>query len=147
MFSKVDLTILVIAVLWIGMLLGVSFLATPVKFLAPTLTLPVALDVGRQTFAIFSKVESVFALLLVLLVFLKSRTAVSVSMTILVALIVLFEVLWLLPVLDMRVGNILAGHAVEQTNDHRIYITLDVLKLLALSVLSAHMIKKIFQNA
>lgn len=37
---------LLLAVLWAGLLLGVSFLATPVKFLAPSLSLPVALDVG-----------------------------------------------------------------------------------------------------
>jgi hypothetical protein len=34
--------------LWAGVLLGVSVLAAPAKFAAPRLTLPVALDVGRQ---------------------------------------------------------------------------------------------------
>ena len=41
---------LIVATLWLGLLLGVAFLATPAKFLAPGL-LPVALDVGR-TFAV-----------------------------------------------------------------------------------------------
>jgi hypothetical protein len=48
-----------LALVWAGTLFGVSFLATPVKFLAPSLTLPVALDVGRQTFGVFSLVEIV----------------------------------------------------------------------------------------
>src|SRR5690606_35153067 len=43
-----------VTLLWLGLLLGVSFLATPVKFAAPTLTLAVALDVGRVTFGLFS---------------------------------------------------------------------------------------------
>jgi hypothetical protein len=46
---------LIAAILWLGLLLGVSFLATPAKFLAPSLALPVALDVGRHTFAVFNK--------------------------------------------------------------------------------------------
>lgn len=37
------LSLLLLATLWAGLLLGVSFLATPVKFLAPSLSLPVAL--------------------------------------------------------------------------------------------------------
>ena len=49
--------LVIVSILWIGLLLGVSFLATPVKFQAPSLTLPVALDVGRQTFAVFNGVE------------------------------------------------------------------------------------------
>jgi hypothetical protein len=36
--------------LWAGMLLGVSFIATPAKFLAPSLPLAQALDVGRSSF-------------------------------------------------------------------------------------------------
>jgi hypothetical protein len=44
-----DVTRLVAAALfvWAGLLLGVSFVATPAKFLAPTLGLAQAWDVGR----------------------------------------------------------------------------------------------------
>ena len=60
-----------IAMLWLGQLIGVAFLATPAKFLAPGLSLPVALDVGRQTFYVFNKVEwvmeAVFLLMLLML--------------------------------------------------------------------------------
>ena len=45
------------ALFWAGFLAGVSFLATPIKFTAPRLALPVALDVGRVTFAALNKVE------------------------------------------------------------------------------------------
>ena len=43
--------------LWAGLTLGVAFLATPAKFLAPSLSLTVALDVGRQTFHLYNRVE------------------------------------------------------------------------------------------
>jgi hypothetical protein len=35
-----------------GMIFGVSFIATPAKFLAPSLDLAQALDVGRATFGV-----------------------------------------------------------------------------------------------
>ncbi|WP_442580164.1 hypothetical protein ACSBOB_32705 [Mesorhizobium sp. ASY16-5R] len=46
-----------LAASWLGLLLGVSFLATPVKFRALSLDRPIALDVRRVNFAVFSKVE------------------------------------------------------------------------------------------
>ncbi len=41
--------------IWAGVALGVAFVATPAKFLAPSLSLPVALDVGRHTFAVYDR--------------------------------------------------------------------------------------------
>lgn len=46
-----------IAYVWLGLVLGVSFLATPIKFRAESLTLPVALDVGSTTFHAFGRLE------------------------------------------------------------------------------------------
>ena len=42
---------------WAGLLLGVAFVATPAKFLAPSLPLAQALDVGRWTFHVLSIIE------------------------------------------------------------------------------------------
>jgi hypothetical protein len=93
-----------LALLWIGLLVGVSFLATPAKFLASSLTLPVALDVGRHTFAIFNKAEWLLAAALLIVVLLRPPHAIAAIGSIVTALIVLLETAWLLPVLDRRVG-------------------------------------------
>jgi hypothetical protein len=37
----------VLFILWAGLILGVSFIATPVKFMAQHLTMPVALEIGK----------------------------------------------------------------------------------------------------
>lgn len=59
---------------WAGVVIGVSFLATPAKFLAPTLTLPVALYVGRHTFGVLRPVEIAWAALTLVLAWLgRSR--------------------------------------------------------------------------
>jgi hypothetical protein len=55
--NKLLALVVTLALFWLGLLAGVSFLATPVKFMAPSLSLPVALDVGRQTFSVFNPLE------------------------------------------------------------------------------------------
>ena len=42
---------------WAGLVLGVSFLAIPVKFLALSLSLSIALDIGSQILVVLNRVE------------------------------------------------------------------------------------------
>lgn len=125
------------AMLWIGLLLGVSFLATPAKFLAPSLSLAVALAVGRQTFGVFNKVEWALAILLLVLVVIGSRTWLSLFGAVVLAAMVVVETIWLLPVLDQRVGLIIAGRQPPQSSLHVVYIALQILKLAVLCGLAA----------
>ena len=53
-----------VAYAWFGLVVGVSFLATPIKFRAQSLTLPVALDVGRTTFHAMTRLEWLLTLAL-----------------------------------------------------------------------------------
>lgn len=128
---------LVAAMLWIGLLLGVSFLATPAKFMAPSLPLAVALDVGRQTFGVFNKVEWVLALMLLALVLAGRRTWLPVFAAAATAVLVVIETAWLLPVLDQRVGLIIAGQQPPESNLHILYIAAQVAKLAVLCLLAA----------
>lgn len=123
-----------LCLLWAGLLAGVSFLATPIKFRAPSLTMPVALDVGRQTFGAFNKVELLAVIIGVFLLFrLRGRQprAVTVSLG-LAGFIVLLQSVWLLPVLDARVVQILDNKNPPSSPLHWIYIGLEVVKLGAL---------------
>ena len=124
------------ASLWLGLRLGVSFLATTVKFNAPSLSLPVALDVGRATFTVFNPVEWIMAAILLLLA-LGSRRMTIITTVILVCLALAAQTFWLLPVLDARVGLILMGTATADSHHHLFYIAADVLKTLALTAVIA----------
>lgn len=137
----------VTSLVWIGMLFGVSFLATPVKFLAPSLSLPVALDVGRQTFAWFSRIE----VLLAVAAFASAaateararavarirgaggapapRVSIVLLLTVLLAAAVALQVLWLLPVLDARVEVILGGGTPPPSSLHTAYVGIEAVKL------------------
>ena len=128
-----------VALLWLGLLLGVSFLATPAKFLVPSLTLPIALDVGRHTFALFNKVEWLLSFGLLFTVLVGKQALVGVASTVIVAAAVLVETVWLLPILDQRVGLILAGQQLPASNHHLFYIAVELVKLIALVVVALAM--------
>lgn len=123
------------ALLWAGFLGGVSFLATPVKFTAPSLDLPVALDVGRVTFAALDKVEIAAAVVLLALAIVYARTALSFGGAVLLAALVAAQALWLLPALDARVETIIGGGTPPESNLHLLYVGVEAVKLLVLLAL------------
>lgn len=124
------------ALVWFGALVGVSFLATPVKFSVEALSLPVALQVGQATFAAFSRVEWVFALALLAACGWEWRIAPwRLGLALLLAAGVLAQALWLLPALNERVAMIVAGESPPSTAHHGIYATIEGVKALALTVL------------
>lgn len=120
--------------IWAGTLFGVSFLATPAKFLAPSLTLPVALDVGRHTFSVFNKMEWGFSLLAILLMISTTQSRMTRGATGLAILVTIVESAWLLPLLDSRVGLIMEGQTPPPSVHHALYIIFEVTKLGALLV-------------
>lgn len=116
---------------WGGMVLGISFLAAPVKFQAPSLSLAVGLDVGRHVFGVFGTAELAFALLSLLLM-LWSRPSLGVRLSVVLAVaVVAVQALWLLPALDERVEVILAGGTPPPAPYHLAYIALEAVKLAA----------------
>ena len=124
-----------VAIFWLGMLVGVSFLATPVKFQAPSLDLPVALDVGRVTFALFSHIEWIPAVLLLAVVVLPRLDAWTVAAAAAASVLLAAEFFWLLPVLDVRVAAIIAGEAVQPGPHHFLYALAEVAKAMLLLVI------------
>lgn len=114
--------------LWAGAIIGLSFIATPVKFQAPHLALPVALEVGRYTFGLFSNVELGFLIATVIAAVFAPPRRIAFLMLGAVAVLLLLERWWLLPELDARVSQILAGGAVTLTSSHWIYAVFDICK-------------------
>jgi hypothetical protein len=120
--------------LWAGVLIGVSFLAAPSKFAAASLSLPVAMDVGRQEFTTLNLVEIGLAVLTLALAAL-ARPARAIWLGIaLAALIVAAQTVWLLPLLDARAALIIQGGTPPAAPWHSLYVVIEILKLLALLV-------------
>lgn len=110
-----------IPAIWLGLLIGVSFIATPLKFTAPTLDLGPALDVGRVTFGLFGKVEWGVAAILVLTVVLARIPIWRSAGVGLLVLALGFQALWLLPALDARVAAVIAGTPPPPSWHHTAY--------------------------
>lgn len=116
----------VLALVWLGILFGVSFVATPVKFTADTLTLPVALDVGGVTFHLLNKIEWILLGALGTLVVFTGRLWIGLGS---LALLLATQTFWLLPILDERVSAIIGGTQVQDAPYHWLYVGADLLIL------------------
>jgi hypothetical protein len=123
--------------LWAAAIIGLSFIATPVKFQAPHLTMPVALEIGRYTFRLFSNVELGFLLAIVAAAAFARPRRITIVMLAVVAVQLLLERWWLLPELDARVSRILAGGAVAFSSSHWVYAVFDGLKTVLLIAATA----------
>jgi hypothetical protein len=131
------IAVLLAATLWLGMLIGVSFIATPVKFTAPSLSLSVALDVGRVTFGLFAKVEWFAAATLLVSIILVRPGWLLLVLTLGLAAIVLVEGSWLLPILTSRIEAVIAGAPMAPSNHHALYVALEAAKAVCLVAVTA----------
>ena len=121
---------------WLGMLVGVSFLATSVKFQAPSLDLAVALEVGRVTFAAFSKVEWALSVFLAAAVLLPRTLRAEKILAAAAVLIVAVQSLWLLPVLDARIDAAIVGQPMPPSIHHMLYAAMEAVKAAALAAVA-----------
>ena len=96
----IDRSAACIALIWLGMVLGISFLEAPVKFMAPSVTREIGLDIGRYVFGIFNKVECVFALVIAIMSIITRRKHLSLVPLGLAWLSLALQTAWLLPVLE-----------------------------------------------
>lgn len=137
------LALQITATLWLGMLLGVSGLATPVKFMAPSLSLPAALDVGRHTFAAFNRVEWLLAIVMLLALW-RSRSGLG-AWVVAMALtaILLVETVSLLPALDQRVETILRGGFPAPSSLHRLYVLAEGAKAVLLGIMATIALRRV----
>ena len=133
-----------IPAIWLGVLIGVSFIATPVKFSAPTLALGPALDVGRVTFGLFSKVEWAMAAVLVATVLMARLPPWRGAGVGLLVVAVGFQALWLLPALDERVAAYIAGTPPPASWHHAAYAGLEVVKAGTLLALALAGVRHVF---
>ena len=126
--------IICICMIWLGMILGISFLEAPVKFMAPSVTLEIGLDIGRHVFGVFNKVECALALVLAILVGIIRQKDRWVILPVVVWSALALQTFWLLPLLDDRVALILQGQTPTPSYLHTLYVVLEILKAVALAI-------------
>ena len=130
----IDRSAACLALIWLGMVLGISFLEAPVKFMAPSVILEIGLDIGRYVFGVFNKVECVFALVMAILSIITRRKDISMVPLGLAWLSLALQTVWLLPILEARTEMIIQGQAPPPSVSHTIYVVLEVIKAVSLAV-------------
>ena len=118
--------------IWFGMTAGVSLLATPIRFTAPLITRPVALDIGRVVFAALNKAELIALLILLIVIRVSGRARELWLQCSALILIVLVQSVWLLPQLAERSQQIISGVEPAPSMLHGTYSVLELLKLVVL---------------
>jgi hypothetical protein len=118
---------------WFGMVAAISFMEAPLKFQAPGITIPLGLGIGRLIFWTLNKIEIVLAIVMLLSLLLnKPRRRFALIAFGSVAVILLLETVWLLPLLDARATDVINGTTAPFSNLHLVYIVFDAIKLLLL---------------
>ena len=115
------------ALVWAGVTIGGSLIAAPAKFQAPSLTLPMVLEVGRAQFFWVGVAESALCALLLGVLALRRAGA----QTWMAAPILVFGVerFILMPLLDARTVRIIAGETIEESQLHLVFVALEFLKV------------------
>lgn len=124
--------------IWLGAVLGISFLETPLKFRAPGMTIALGLGIGRLVFRALNVAEFVLAAALTAAVFAGARgLGADPATPLLITLWALLgiQVAALRPRLNARTDVILAGGSPPRSHLHLAYIALEATKVVLLPVL------------
>lgn len=113
---------------WAGIIIGVSLIATPVKFQAPSLTIQTGLEIGRYTFRLLARVEVYFLIAAIVIAAVARPPWFTVVVLAIVAIAIALQRFWLLPNLDQRVSQVLAGCPPSFSIHHSIYAVLEATK-------------------
>ena len=128
--------VFVFTLLWIGFILAISFMETPLKFQAPSLTLPVDLEIGYLVFHALNATEIGLATVITAITLLANWSRNIRLLTFLIGLLLATQTVLLYALLDARTLAIIHGTEVPEPSYHPVYITLEGVKLLLLLYLT-----------
>ena len=135
-----DLAIRVAAaatLIWLGMVLAISFLEAPLKFRAKGLELPVGLAIGRVVFRALNIAEVVWAVVIAVCLSVIGPSGPVLVLAAVTAVLLAVQLLVVRPRLNRRSARVLAGQEAPRSRAHHAYIGLEALKLAALVALGA----------
>ncbi len=138
----VGLTVAAVLV-WLGMVLAISFIEAPLKFTAPGVTLAIGLGIGRKVFRALNSVECLLAVIAIVGAFLAVRSDSGLPTAAGVGVIaatgcLLVQIVAVRPALTRRSNEVLAGDGTtaedRRSTAHLYYVGLELAKVAALIV-------------
>ncbi|MFT3899709.1 MAG: hypothetical protein QM728_05620 [Gordonia sp. (in: high G+C Gram-positive bacteria)] len=134
---------LLAVLVWLGMVIAISFIEAPLKFTAPGVTLAIGLGIGRKVFRALNSVEGVLGVVAVvgLVQMARSDVAYPAAITVAVAVAIaclVAQVVGVRPALTRRSNEVLAGDGTKaedkRSTAHYYYVGFEVVKVVALIV-------------
>jgi hypothetical protein len=123
--------------IWLGMVLAISFLEAPLKFRAEGLELRVGLAIGRIVFRALNIAEVIWAVVIAVCLTIAPSSRPVLVLAAVTAVLLAVQLLVVRPRLNRRSARVLAGHDAPRSRAHHAYIGLEALKLAALVALGA----------
>ena len=124
--------------LWLGLLFGISFIEAPLKFQAPGITLELGLGIGELVFGVLNKVELVLMVGLAICIYYQ-KNILPKQMRLIAGLLfiaLLFQTVFLFPILNERIALIQAGRTPPDSSVHLFYVVGEGLKVVLLVFLA-----------
>ena len=118
--------------IWVGLVVGISFIEAPLKFRAAGVTLPIGLGIGRLVFRALNAVEVVLAAVLVIALTAGGAPSLTVVASAVAIALLAAQLIGVRPVLTKRSDAVLAGEDGPRSSAHLVYVALETLKLLSL---------------
>lgn len=125
---------LIIPSVWVGLIIGLGFIETPLKFLAPGMTLELALGLGRL---VLTTLDLIGVAMLAVITALSIRPRLGRPGWLTLGglwLVLLVQVVVIRPLLNARTDLVLSGAEAGESQLHTVYIAADVLLLLGLVI-------------
>ncbi|HUQ55577.1 hypothetical protein [Lentzea sp.] len=124
--------VLAVVFLWLGHVVAISFIEAPLRFRAPDVTVRIGIGIGRVVFRALNTVESVLALILVV-IFVAGAAGTDAVIPIVIAVVVLAAQLVLVrPRLTRRTTRAMAGEQLPRSRAHLVYVLFEIVKAAAL---------------
>ena len=119
---------------WLGMVLAISFIETPLKFRAPGVTLQIGLGIGRLVFRALNACELGLAAVVVACFAVTPPTTVVAVAAAVAVITLLAQVLVVRPRLTRRSDAVLTGGEGPRSRAHWAYVGLEIVKVIALLI-------------
>jgi len=136
LLARVTERVFVFTLLWIGFVCAISFMETPLKFQAPSLTLPVALEIGHLVFHALNAIEIGLATAIIATTLLTDWPRRIRVLTLLIGVLLATQTILLYTVLDTRTLAIIHGLEVPERSFHPFYVALEGVKVVLLLYLT-----------
>ena len=130
-----------ITLIWVGMVLAISFMEAPLKFQSELVDTRIGVSIGRIVFTALNRVEVIFLTIFTILTLVSGNFKRSYLLHILIGIIGI-QTFLLLPFLDDRALQIIQQQPVEDSILHINYVLLEIIKVIVLLWISVYNIKK-----